>query len=224
MGRTAISAKLPGVRALSTILVALTLTTPAGAQVFGAPRNTGPSLWVSGGTGWVQGGTISDGTTKSTWGMGQFAPVRLSVEFENQGQAIGAAVSHATVPMTYVGESCARCDANIDMLQTMGIIRAGGRPGQGFHQILELGAGVTRWSKLTATGTGTGTVTALKPDHDLTFQIGYGFGMNFGQSFALSIVQDLATIIHQKEGLSSGQNRSLTQSTTRISARLKLGK
>ena len=221
MSGACIRAKLSGVRALSTILLALALAQPAGAQVFGAPRSTGRSVWVSGGTGWAMGGDLTDGATQSSWTLGQYSPLRAAVEFERRGTAMGLALSHATVPMTYNGPGCTRCDADVDMLQMLGMFRVGGgRPGQGFHQVLEFGGGVTQWSKLTARGPG--SIAPMIADNDLTFQIGYGFGVNLGDAFAVTLVQDVATVIHQKDGLSAGQNRSVTQRTTRLGARLRL--
>lgn len=223
MRGTSLRAKLSGVRALSTFIFVLVLVQPAGAQVFGAPRSTGRVLWVSAGTGWAQGGDLSDGASQSTWGMGQYSPLRAAVEFERRGQSLGIAVSHATVPMTYVGPECVGCDADVDMLQMMGMFRiGGGGPGQGFHQVLEFGGGVTQWSKLTSRGAG--TIAPVTADNDMTFQIGYGFGLNLGDSFAVTIVQDVSTVIHQKDGLAAGQSRSLTQRTTRLGARLRLGR
>ncbi len=223
MSGRSIRAKLSGVRALSTILIALALAHPAGAQVFGASERTGRSLWVSAGTGWAQGGDLNDGVSQSTWSLGQYSPLRASLEFERRGQSLGFAVSHATVPLTYNGPGCAQCDADIDALQMMGTVRiGGGGPGQGFHQVLEFGGGVTQWSNLTSRGPG--TIAPMTADNDLTFQIGYGFGLNLGESFAVTIVQDVSTSIHQKDGLSAGESRTLTQRTTRLGARLRLGR
>lgn len=223
MGGTCNRAKLSGVRALSTVFFTLVLAQVAGAQVFGIPQPTGRSLWVSAGTGWAQSGDLADGASQATWTLGQYSPLRAAVEFERRGQSLGLAVSHAKVPMTYDGPGCARCDADIDALQMMGIFRVGGGgPGQGFHQVIELGGGVTQWSKLTSRGPG--TIAPMTADNDLTFQIGYGFGLNLGDAFAVTLVQEVATVIHQKDGLASGQNRSLTQRTTRLGARLRLGR
>lgn len=223
MGGTCIRAKLSGVRALSTVLFTLALAQSAGAQVFGIPQSTGRLVWVSAGTGWAQSGDLADGATQSTWTLGAYSPLRAAVEFERRGQSIGAAVSHARVPMTFTGPGCSRCDADIDMLQMMGTFRfGGGGPGQGFHQVLEFGGGVTQWSKLTSRGTG--TIAPITADNDLTFQLGYGFGLNLGDAFAVTLVQDVATVIHQKDGLAAGQNRSLTQRVTRLGARLRLGR
>lgn len=223
MGGTCIRAKLSGVRALSTVLLVLALASPAGAQVFGAPDRMGRSLWVSAGTGWAQSGELADGATNSTWTLGAYSPLRAAIEFERRGQSLGLAVSNATVPMTYNSPTCNRCDADINALQMMGIFRVGGgNPGQGFHQVIEFGGGVTQWSKLTSRGPG--TIAPIAADNDLTFQLGYGFGLNLGDAFAVTLVQDIATVIHQKDGLASGQNRSLTQRTTRLGARLRLGR
>ncbi len=221
MSGVSLGAKLPVVRALSTVLLLL-LATRADAQVFGAPRHTGPSVWISAGTAWAQGGTLSDGVTQSTWNLGQYSPLRLSLELGSGGRTAGVAVAHATIPMTYAGPNCARCDADIDALQMLGTLHlGGGSAGSPFHQLLELSAGVTQWSGLSVRG---GTVPKMSPDNDLTFQLGYGFGYNFGDAFALTIGQDLSTVIHQKDGLTGSQSRSLTQRTTRIGARLRLGR
>lgn len=216
-----IRAKLSGVRAMSTVLIAVALAQPVGAQVFGAPERTGRAVWISAGTGWSQGGVLNDGATQSSWNLGEYSPLRAAVEFDGRGRAAGFSVSHARVPLTYQGPGCAGCDADVDVLQMMGVFRVGGGSvGQPFHQVLEFGGGVTQWSKLTARGTG--AIAPVAADNDLTFQIGYGFGLNFGEAFAVTLVQDFSTIIHQKDGLSAGQSRNLSQRTTRIGARLRL--
>ncbi|MHB1313849.1 MAG: hypothetical protein ACYC3L_17660 [Gemmatimonadaceae bacterium] len=212
-------------RALSTALLLL-IASRADAQ-FGAPvRASGSHIWLSAGSAWAQGGTLSDGTTQSTWSLGQYSPLRLSFELGSGRSTLGAVVTHAVIPIQYSGPACSRCDADIDALQMLGTLHIGnGSAGSPLHQILELSAGVTQWSKLTArNGTAGGSIAKLNADNDLTFQAGYGFGYNFGDAFAITLVQDVSTVIHQKDGLDNGQSRSLTQHTTRLGARLRLGR
>ena len=228
MSSASLHAKLRVVRALSTALLLL-IAIPADAQFGAPPRSSSSRIWLSAGSAWAQGGTLSDGKTQSTWNLGQYSPLRFSFEFGSGRNTIGAVVTHAVIPMQYTGPACSRCDADIDALQMLGTLHIGnGSAGSPLHQIIELSAGVTQWSKLTARNGGGGgaggTIAKMSPDNDLTFQAGYGFGYNFGDAFAITLVQDVSTVIHQKDGLDNGQSRSITQRTTRLGARLRLGR
>jgi hypothetical protein len=225
MSSASLHAKLRVVRALSTALLLL-VASRADAQFGARPRSSGASMWLSAGSAWAQGGTLSDGVTKSTWNLGQYSPLRVSFELGSGRSTLGAVVTHAVIPMQYSSPTCARCDADIDALQMLGTLHIGaGSAASPLHQIIELSAGVTQWSKLTARNGGVGgTIASMRPDNDLAFQGGYGFGYNFGDRFVLTLVQDVSTVIHQKDGLDNGQSRSITQRTTRLGARLRLGR
>jgi hypothetical protein len=88
--------------------------------------------------------------------------------------------------------------------------------------VLELGAGATIYSSFRERGTGT-TLPPSKADLDFSFVFGYGIGYTFSRAFQIDVVQDLATSLHQKTGLSAGDNSSARISGTRLVARYGLG-
>jgi hypothetical protein len=109
---------------------------------------------------------------------------------------------------------CDGCDGHIDVSSLVGLFRIGG--GEGFHQVIEGQAGVTRYSKLRADD---GTELAPDTDQDFTFALGYGVGYGLGPRFQISVVQDFGFNLHQKAGLTNNANTTIQNRVTRLTLR-----
>jgi hypothetical protein len=94
--------------------------------------------------------------------------------------------------------------------------------GRELHSVLELSAGTTVYSNFRARSTGAGLPPA-SPDADFSFAFGYGLGYAFSPAFSIDVVQDITTALHQRTGLSAGDNSSIRISGTRLVARFGLG-
>ena len=130
--------------------------------------------------------------------------------------AIGG--THARVPLFYSGATATEADANVS--QVLGVLHVAS--GREFHSVLELSAGATIFSNFRSRTTDQ-RLEPTSPDADFTFAFGYGFGYNFSPSFAIDIVQDVSTALHQKTGLSAGDGSSIRLHSTRLVARFGLG-
>jgi hypothetical protein len=218
------------VRRLALALLTSLLALPphdAHAQIIRTGRAGGPepSLWVSGGIGLQQGWTVTDGTTQTRWRLSDGQSYLLAVERPiTRGVALGLRGSRARVsvdytstdPLAFTGSRDA--DATISQALAMLHITAG----RDLHTVIELGAGATIYSGFRERGTGT-DLPPDKADADFTFVLGYGIGYSFSNTFQIDVVQDLATALHQKTGLSAGDDSSVRISGTRLVARFGLG-
>ena len=66
----------------------------------------------------------------------------------------------------------------------------------------------------------TGVMSFLHDGAERKFAVSYGFGLAFGRSFSLDVMQDLTTALHQKNGLSAGDESSVRIRSTRLVGRL----
>lgn len=208
-------------RFLLITLLSLVVTADAGAQI-GRPRYqlAQPAAWVSGGAGLVQSFTVVDGTTKSQWDFGSTTQYVASLEKTvSAGITAGLRASTAKTTLRYsAGGTQTDADANVSQL--FGTVRVAN--GQSFHSVLELSAGATAYSNFRARPTGT-KLLPDKPDADFSFAFGYGFGYSFSPAFAIDVVQDITTSLHQKTGLSASEDSSVRLHGTRLVARFGLG-
>lgn len=192
----------------------------ADAQIMRLPSRTEPAYWVTGGVGIMSQNDVSDGRTGSVWRFGQGLQWRGSAEFPiSGGSTLGVTGGYARLPLTYDGPACGSCDADADVWTGHIGFHAGG--GLGFHQVLQLGAGVTRFSNFRASASG----ETLPPegDTDFSFSLGYGFGYGVSRTFQLFIVQDFGAVLHQRDGLEGGA-RTLSQTNlTRAGLRFGFG-
>jgi hypothetical protein len=193
------------------------------------PRTDEPALWASLSAGLFQTQAVLDGRTNSAWDFGQGVQYRASLEQAVGNQSsLGVMGTYARLPLTYtdLGQtidvlSCGDgCNAHADVISLMGSFRAGG--GQGFHQIIELSAGVTRFAKFREDDSG----ARLRPpngDTDFAFTVGYGFGYGLSPRAQIVLVQEYGSAFHQQDGLRGGDRRNNQQYTTRLGARFGLG-
>jgi hypothetical protein len=199
------------------------LSATANAQIIrGGLRLQEPSAWVSLGAASLSGFTVTDGSTGSVWQFGNATQYTASLEKTlSGGTTLGLQGSTARVPLGYsrLG-SPTPTDADANVSQLMALLHVAS--GRELHSVLELSAGATVYSNFRARSTG----IALPPtsrDADLTFAFGYGLGYAFNSSFSIDVIQDLTTALHQKDGLSAGDNSSVRINGTRIVARFGLG-
>lgn len=179
-----------------------------------------PAAWVSLGVASQQAWSVRDGRTGSTWNFGNATPWQASLERTiNGGTSLGIRGTTGTIPLTYRGPlGNSEADANVS--QILGTFHVGS--GRSFRTVLELSAGTTIYSNFRERGTGT-KLGAASPDKDFTFALGYGFGYAFSPRFGIDLVQDISTVLHQKDGLAAGDDSSTRIHGTRVVGRLGLG-
>ncbi|MEX2154528.1 MAG: hypothetical protein WD825_14395 [Gemmatimonadaceae bacterium] len=196
----------------------------AEAQIIEAPRSLGePLAWTSLSIGWLRHQALSDPESGAQWDFGDAPQWRGSLEMPiGRGATIGVAATTARVPLIYNGSltgmnSCTRCDADANITQYMGNVHIGG--GGGFHQVIDLSAGMTVFSNFRRTdGSPLGPGPAVS---DFSFAVGYGFGYSFSPRMQIMLLQDYGLVIHKRQ---SGQStRTAQQSTLRVGGRFGLG-
>jgi hypothetical protein len=94
--------------------------------------------------------------------------------------------------------------------------------GQGFHQVIELRAGMTMFSNFREDATGA-RMEPLKTDADFGLGIGYGFGWGITERLQVVVLQDYGSTFHQRAGLSGSASGSVEQLVTRLGVRYDLG-
>ena len=208
---------------LLSVLFALPLQR-GGAQIIrgGQIAVRDPQTWVSAGVGWQNGWTVSDGTTGSRWDLGDAQQYGLSVERTvRSGITLGVRAATSQPSLNFlntIGTPLTR-QADARVSQALGVVHV--TTGRDIRSVFELGVGSTIYSGLRERGSN----AKLGPssDADFTFVFSYGLGYSFSRSFHVDVVQDIGTSLHQKAGLSAGEDTSIRISTTRLIARLGLG-
>ena len=210
---------------LATFVLAALCAPRADAQIIRGGRfgARDPQVWVSGGAGLQQGFDVVDGSTGARWEFSDATQYGAAIEKTiTGGTSFGVRATTARVPLRYlptqVGGGSIEADANVS--QAFAVLHVAS--GRGLHSVLELGAGATIYSNFRERGAGT-TLPPEKADLDFSFVFGYGIGYTFSRAFQIDVVQDLATSLHQKTGLSAGDNSSARISGTRLVARYGLG-
>jgi hypothetical protein len=208
------------------ILIALVVVagSSADAQVRRrAPIVSEPSMWGSLSLGLYGANGISDGATNSTWDFGEGTSwqFRAALEKALQNQfSLGAVLTYVDVPFVYLGPSCGRCDAHLDLTSLGASFHAGGS--QGLHQVLEVSAGAAMYRNLTRDSDGA-KLAPTDGSVDPFFTFGYGFGYSFNPTMQVSIVQDYGLVLHERKGLANNESNTLTQRTTRLNFRMGFG-
>lgn len=179
-----------------------------------------PIAWTSLSIGWLSHqGQLCDDGTGSCWNFGSAPQWRGTLEYPmGTGATIGVAATAARAPLIYGGGSCPQaCDADANVTQYFANLRIGG--GLGFHQVIDLNAGITVFSNFRRT-----TGERLLPEKavtDFTFAVGYGFGYSVSQRVQIMLVQDFGLVIHKRQ--TGTANRTMQQSTLRVGGRVSLG-
>lgn len=173
-----------------------------------------PDYWVGLSIGYVDGTTVDDGDTGSTWRFGYTAQVRATLEKTIQrGVTVGASAGFSSPPLTYFSGSfdprtncLGSCEANADVTQLMAFVHGGA--GVGFHFVYNLEGGVTEFSNFRVRSTD----TELPPSNKYDFTFGFGGGLGFGLSPTSDIYVDEMTdlVLHPSNGGSTTAPRLFT--------------
>ena len=201
----------------------LPVTETADAQIIRSSRSNAPIGFVSLGIGWFQQQGLCNEASNSCWDFGSGPQWRATVELPvGNGASFGVAGTMGRMPLTYDGgvgtASCGQCDADANISQILALFRIGG--GSGFHQVIDLSAGVTLFSNFRRSDSGT-RLGDGKMVQNYNFSIGYGFGYSLSPRTSIQLVQDYGLLIHGRVPGSS--DNTAQQSSTRIGVRLGLG-
>jgi hypothetical protein len=208
------------IRFLSLVAVAA-WSVEAGAQIMRLPRSTDPGSFLTLAIGLRQQQPVTDGSTSSSWDFGQGIEYRGTLEHNMRGgTTVGVAVTHANMPLTYRSTLVAT-DAHATVRSYMFTVHGGGT--RGFHQVFDIGAGITRYSNFRRDQDDQVIAGAPATDNDLTFALGYGLGYAFSSRSQVTLVQEYGLVIHQNEGLSGSASRSSQTYITRIGMRIGMG-
>jgi hypothetical protein len=212
-------------RRVFLLLIVLTsaAVVPAAAQErFPVLRRSGPNGWASLSVGLMQLQEMYDPPSNSAWDFGNIIQYRGTLERNLQrGMSVGLTLSYARAPLTYVGPDCSLCDAGADLWQALALFRIGSSGIVGFHQVIELEAGVTAFSSFRDQGRG---VLAPEGIIDPTFNIGYGLGYSIAPNTQLTLVQQVGLIVHKSGDRPAGDESNMPRSySTRIGLRVGLG-
>ena len=167
-----------------------------------------------------------DRDTGDCWNFGSGPQWRASLEFPlgyGGGTTYGIVGTMSKTPLVYQGtglssSSCLNCDADANVSQILGTLRMGGS--SGFHQVIDLDAGVTLFSNFRETNTGTKLGTG-KTTSNFTFAVAYGFGYGFSPRAQIFFTQEYALQILPREA--GNPNNYAQQTTLRIGGRYGLG-
>lgn len=226
---------------ISALMAAASAAT-ASAQYSGLPRNTEPAYWVSGGIGAFNAQGVHDGSSHSTWDFGQKTSwqYRASIEKAIQNQStIGLVATYVNVPLTWTDNlvyaavpcqpgvicnpppnRCSGCAAHLDMVSLAAQFHAGG--GVGFHQVLEIALGATKYQNLKRDSDG----VALEPiggNVDGSLSLAYGFGYGLSSNSEVTLTQDYGIVLHESSGSSSSTSNTNTVRSIRMSFRMGFG-
>ena len=208
-------------RRLILVLCSTLAASSVGAQIV-RPRYSlnDPVAFVSLGMAFQQSFQMTDGTTSTTWQFSNATPYVASLEKALSGGAsLGLRASTAKIPLRYTSSGGASdADANV----SQGFLTLHVASGSSFHSVLELSAGATMFSNFRAQAGGA-KLPPNSPDYDFSFGFGYGFGYSFNPRFAIDVVQDVTTSLHQKTGLAAGDDSSIRLHSTRVVGRFGLG-
>jgi hypothetical protein len=210
--------------ALLVIGISLAGAGLAPAQIIDSSRpiSRDPAAWTSLSIGWLTQQALCDGESNACWDFQGAPQWRATLDYPvGRGASVGVAATLAKVPLRYQGtvldpNSCAGCDADANITQYFGNFHMGGQ--SGFHQVIDINAGMTVFSNFRSTS---GAKLGGKAVSDFSFAIGYGFGYGFSPRMQFMLVQDYGLIIHKRQAGQS--NNTAQQSTTRIGLRVGLG-
>jgi hypothetical protein len=209
-------------RVILTLLILGTVSAPAAAQVPIPRRPVGPTAWTSLSVGLFQVQDIYDPESNSVWDFGTIVQFRGTLERDFQrGMSLGVAGTLARAPLSYSGPECVSiCDADLTLWQALGLFRIGGG-GFGFHQVIEIAAGVTGFSNFSRRDGGTvGPGTAVDP----TFKIGYGLGYTLSPNAQVTLLQEVGIMIHERGNRPAGDESNVPRTwATRVGLRFGLG-
>jgi hypothetical protein len=196
---------------------------PSGGQILGGQRPTAktPPNWFGAGVAIVQPFSLQDGTTSSNWNFDSSIGYMASFEHPTKaGIMVGVPGTYARPTMVFTGNvtpglgtTCTGgCDAHGTVTQIEGLVHSGNS--YSFHQVYQLTIGATGFSNFkTTAGERVGPAST---DYDFSFSIGYGLGFGVSSNFAIEALQQIGTVLHQRDGLAAGSGNYPTISVTRL--------
>ena len=209
--------------AVLTTLVALPLS-GARAQIIRGGRFglRDPQTWVSATFGWQNDWTVFDGATSSRWDIGDSQVYGGSIERAvASGITLGVRANTAQPTVRYTSATTPDVRvADTRVTQAFGVVHV--TTGRDIRSVFELALGSTIYSDFRERGTNL-RLGPAKTDVDFTFVFVYGLGYSFSRNWHVDVVQDLGTSLHQKTGLTGGEDTSARISSTRLVARYGFG-
>lgn len=191
----------------------------ATAQIMRRPAVTQPVNWVGANVGIVQGYSLADGTTGATWNFGSGLEYAGRLEHPtSRGLSFGAQASYASMPLTYSSTLCASCDAKATVRQLAGILHYGS--GYTFHPVYELTVGAIGYSNFRRTDDPSIQLGSGKTDYDLKFSLGYGLGFGLSPSAKIEVIQEVGTVLHQRDGLAGSASNYPRVYVTRLGGKV----
>lgn len=209
-------------RFLPLILGVTVITADAAAQILQLPGKRRDVLWTTAWAGYYDPGSFADGRTSSDWLFSDGLGWRATLEYGLRGgSAIGIVGTFARLPLEVRSRAgLGSQDADGDILSLQALFHAGGSAG--FHQVIEVSAGVIEFRNFRAKGSG----EKLGPpdgDRDFTFALGYGFGFGISNRTHIALVQDFGYTFHQRDGLPASSSRTTMNRSTRVGLRFGFG-
>ena len=209
--------------AVLTTLVALPLS-GARAQIIRGGRFAvrDPQTWVSATFGWQNDWTVFDGATSSRWDIGDSQVYGGSIERAvASGITLGVRANTAQPTVRYTSATTPDVRvADTRVTQAFGVVHV--TTGRDIRSVFELALGSTIYSDFRERGTNL-RLGPAKTDVDFTFVFVYGLGYSFSRNWHVDVVQDLGTALHQKTGLTGGEDTSARITSTRLVARYGFG-
>lgn len=198
-------------------LLVIGVAAPAGAQIGRAPRGYAaePKYWVGLSYGYLEGITVGDEATNTTWEFAYSSQIRATFEKTIQrGITLGASAGFSNANLTYSGAALNNpcgfsCDATADITQYLAFVRGGG--GLGFHGMYNLEGGVTQFSKFRARSVDSDLPPA-DAKYDFTFGFGGGLGFGFSSIAEAYVGEQLDLVLHPQG--TGGASRSAPRMMT----------
>jgi hypothetical protein len=176
-----------------------------------------PVNWAGVSLGITQGYTIDDGTTGASWSFGSGIEYAGRIEHPtSSGISLGVQASYANMPLSYSGPACS-CNAHATVTQFLGVVHYG--QGYAFHTVYELTAGAIGFSNFRDDASSTRFAGAAT-DYDFRIGLGYGLGFGLAPNASLEVVQELGTVLHQRDNLAGSSSSYPRVLVTRLGGKI----
>jgi hypothetical protein len=201
---------------LAAAAASLVAAAIAEAQIIRRPVPRPVRNWGGASLGLLQNFSIVDGSTGSTWefGSGLEYAARFERPISSGELAVGLQATYARLPLVY-SSSIFSGEAKADVTQLMAVLRYGG--GYSFHPVYELAVGAIGFSDFESES---GQKISSSTDYDPKISIGYGFGFGISPRASIDIVQELGTVLHQRDGLAASESNYPRIFVTRLGGKI----
>lgn len=205
---------------MASLALVVGLALPAGGQIIHVPERsaTRRPIHVSAEIGFLDSQGRYDGPSGTFWNLGAGVHYRASVGVGFRPGTLGLAGSISDLPVTRTGGGLGTLRGNVEMRSLLLVFRT--PETDRLHQIIELGTGPAQWVNLRGTG-GVISPEETDPRNSWAFVVSYGLGIPLGSRAAVTIQQDLNTLLDPKDDLPRGTSRVIRQYTTRLGFRLR---